>query len=109
MQQFALALDLKNDPALIAEYEVWHQKVWPEIVKSIKSSGIEQLKIWRAGNRLFMLIEADEHFSFEKKSAADAANPVVQKWEELMWKFQEPLPFAAPGEKWVVMDQIFDV
>ena len=109
MNQFALALDLKNDPALIAEYEKWHQKIWPEIRQSILDSGIEQLRIWRAGDRLFMLIEAGTDFSFEKKSAADAANPKVQKWEELMWEFQQPLPFAKPGEKWVLMECIFDL
>lgn len=107
--QFALALDLKNDPASIAEYENWHRQVWPEIIASIRDSGIVSLKIWRVADRLFMLIEADEHFSFEKKSASDAANPMVQKWEELMWNFQQSLPFAKPGEKWVLMEKIFDL
>jgi L-rhamnose mutarotase len=65
------------------------------------------MEIYRAGNRLFMIMEVSPGFSFEAKAAADAANPRVREWEQLMWRFQLPLPFAAPGEKWVRMDRIF--
>jgi L-rhamnose mutarotase len=37
----------------------------------------------------------------------DANNPKVQEWEQLMWKFQSPFSFAKPGEKWLLMDKIF--
>jgi L-rhamnose mutarotase len=109
LKRYYLALDLKNDPALIAEYEKHHQHVWPEIIQSIKQSGIEVLDIYRTGNRMFMIIEANENFSFEKKEAADASDPKVQEWEELMWKFQQALPWAKPGEKWIIMKKIFEL
>lgn len=109
MKRYCLALDLKDDPSLIAEYEKYHQQVWPEIIDSIKNSGIDVLDIYRTGNRLFMIIEANENFSFEKKAASDAANPKVQEWEELMWKFQQAMPGAKPGEKWVLMKKIFEL
>jgi L-rhamnose mutarotase len=107
MQRYCLALDLKDDPELIAEYERYHQEVWPEILRSIRSSGIEVLDIYRTGNRLFMIMETNDQFSGEEKAKADAANPKVQEWETLMWKFQQPLPWAKPGEKWVMMTKIF--
>ncbi len=105
------ALDLKDDPVLIAEYERWHAPsgVWPEILESIKSAGILALDIYRTGNRLLMVMEVNEDFSFEKKSIADTVNPRVQAWEELMWQFQQPLPWANEGEKWVLMDKIFEL
>ncbi|HYM93635.1 MAG TPA: L-rhamnose mutarotase [Chitinophagaceae bacterium] len=109
IKKYCLALDLKDDPALIAKYEKYHQNVWPEIIRSIKETGIEVLDIYRTGNRLFMIIEAHENFSFEKKAAADAANPKVQEWEELMWRFQQALPWAKPGEKWIIMKKIFEL
>lgn len=108
-KRYCLALDLKNDPALIAEYETYHQQVWPEIIQNIKDSGIELLDIYRTGNRMFMIIEANDGFSFENKATADAANFKVQQWEELMWKFQQALPWAKPGEKWILMKKIFEL
>jgi len=107
MKRHCLALDLKNDPVLIAEYEAYHKEIWPEIRKSILDSGIVNMEIYRIMDRLFMIMEVDETFSFEKKDAADAANPKVQEWEALMWKYQQALPVAKPGEKWIFMDKIF--
>lgn len=109
MKKYCLALDLINDPELIAEYKTFHQNVWPEIMERIKESGIINLEIYNIQDRLLMIIEADENFSFEEKSKADAANPKVQEWEALMWKFQQALPSAKPGEKWLLMDKIFEL
>ena len=108
-QKFCLALDLKDDAQLMQEYKAHHQKVWPEIIESIKVSGIEVLEIYCVGNRMFMIIEANDHFSFDKKSAMDANNPKVQEWEDLMWKFQQALPWAKSGEKWMLMEKIFEL
>jgi L-rhamnose mutarotase len=109
MKRYCLALDLKDDAALIAEYEYHHKKVWGEIIASIKDSGIEAMNIYRTGNRLFMIMEVNESFSFEKKTAADFANAKVREWEELMWKFQQPLPWAKQNEKWILMEEIFSL
>ena len=108
-QKYCLALDLVDDAGLMAKYKEFHQNVWPEIIKSIKDSGIEVLDIYCVGNRLFMIIEANEAFSFDKKSKNDVSNPKVQEWEELMWKFQQALPWAKPGEKWMLMEKIFEL
>ena len=83
MQKFYLALDLIDDRILISEYKAWHQKVWPEIIESIKASGIMLLDIYSVGNRLFMVIEANDDFSFERKSAMDKDNEKVKVWETL--------------------------
>lgn len=109
MKRYCLALDLKDDPKLIEEYKQHHRTVWPEIKQSILTSGIVDMQIYITGNRLFMIMETDDSFSFETKAAADAANTVVQQWEELMWNFQQPLPQAKPGEKWMLMQQIYSL
>jgi L-rhamnose mutarotase len=106
-RRYCLTLDLKDDPKLIAEYKRYHEKIWPEITKSIKDAGIHDLEIYLRGTRMFMILEADESFSFEKKAQSDLENPMVQKWETLMWKFQQALPEARPGEKWLSMENIF--
>ena len=109
MSRYCLTLDLKNDPALIDEYERWHKNMWPGIEKSIIDSGIISMEIYRFDTRMFMIIDADESFSFEKKASMDAANPKVQEWEAFVWKFQHALPGAKPGEKWVPMKKIYDL
>ncbi|NNV57609.1 L-rhamnose mutarotase [Limnovirga soli] len=109
MKKYCLAVDLKNDQKLIAEYEDWHKKVWPEIIESIHQSGIVSMEIYRVGNRLFMIMKTTADFSFEQKAAMDAANSKVQEWEQLMWNYQQSLPFAKPGEKWVLMENIFSI
>ena len=108
-RRYCLTLDLKNDPALIAAYEKWHEMVWPEILESIHSAGIKHMDIYRVANRLCMIMEVAETFSFEAKALADASNSKVQDWETLMWQFQQPLPFAKEGEKWVLMQKIFSL
>ena len=108
-RRYCLTLDLKDDPGLIAEYEQHHQNVWPEIVRSIEESGITHMEIYRYHTRLFMIMEVNENFSFNAKAAADAASQKVQEWETLMWKYQQALPGAKPGEKWKLMDKIFSL
>ena len=109
MKRYCLALDLKDDPAMVAEYERYHKKARPEIRASILEAGITLMEIFRLGTRLFMIMETSDSFSFEQKAAMDAANEQVQEWEALMWKYQQPPPGAKPGEKWVLMNKIFDL
>ena len=70
---------------------------------------VENMEIYRLGNRLFMLMEVNESFDFDRKAKIDAENPKVIEWEELMWKYQQPLKEAKTGEKWLLMDKIFQL
>ena len=106
-KRYCLALDLKDDPNLITAYKKYHERIWPEITASIKDAGIEDLEIYLVGTRMFMIMETNDNFSFAAKAAADRDNPKVQEWETLMWKFQQALPGAKPGEKWMLMENIF--
>ena len=55
--------------------------------KSIRDWGITDMEIYRLEDRLFMIMDTTDGFTFERKAAMDAANPEVQRWEELMWKY----------------------
>lgn len=108
MQRHYYALDLKDDAAAIAEYERWHRPdmVWPEIVASIRSAGIEEMEIFRTGNRLVMVVQvADDHVPAPKQES-DAK---TQEWEALMDRYQQRLPWAEAGQKWVPMGRIFSL
>jgi L-rhamnose mutarotase len=108
-RRYCLTLDLKDDPQLIAEYKRYHQRIWPEITQSLYDAGIENAEIYAFGTRMFMILEVNEHFSFENKARMDTSNPKVQEWEQLMWKFQQALPQAKAGEKWLLMERIFQL
>lgn len=109
MKRYCFALDLVNDSELISEYKKYHEQIWPEITKSIQLAGIENLDIFLTGNRLFMIMEVNDSFSFEKKSIMDKENSKVQEWETLMWKYQQALPWAKGDEKWILMDKIYQL
>jgi len=106
-----LICDLKDDPELIERYKAYHAagNAWPEITESITSSGITEMEIFLAGNRLVMVMTTTEEYDPVAKAAADAANPKVREWEALMDGFQQRLPFAPQGEKWVAMEKIFEL
>lgn len=109
MQKFVLTLDLNNDPELIESYIAHHKQVWPEILQSITDSGITQMEIFNLGDRLFMIIEATDAFSFEKKAVMDEGNTKVQEWETLMEQYQKVLPGESSSAKWKLMNRIFDL
>lgn len=107
MPKYALTLDLQADPAKWAAYDDYHRAVWPEVLDSIRSSGIRSMEIFRHAHRLFMVVDTSDTFTWEAKADADRLNERVQEWESLMWNYQQALPTATPGEKWVLMDSIF--
>jgi L-rhamnose mutarotase len=79
------------------------------VIASIKDAGITALEIYRIGNRLCMIMEVNDSFDFSKKQEMDNANEKVQEWEQLMWKYQQALPMAKPGDKWMMMENIFNL
>lgn len=109
MKVYFFALDLKNDDDLIHEYDRYHQNVWPDVIQKIKESGILNCEIYRVFNRLVMRIETSNEFSFEKKAEIDSSSQAVQEWETLMWKYQQAIPGSKPGEKWLLMEKIFEL
>jgi L-rhamnose mutarotase len=109
--RMCFALDLKSDPALIEEYQRLHCPGGPPaaVTRALRESGIESLQIYLCGSRLFMILEGGVDFSLQAKARADAENAEVQRWEELMWRFQQPLPWSAAGQKWVPAHKIYDL
>ena len=106
-----LLCDLQDDPVLIAEYEAHHAagKAWPEVTEAIRDAGILGMEIYRAGNRLMMVMETGPDYSPERHADINRSRGRVVAWEELMDRFQQRLPFAEAGVKWVPMRRIFDL
>lgn len=93
---------------MIEKYK-WHhapENQWPEINQNIRDSGIMNMEIYRFGNRMFMIMDVDDSFTFERMNEINQ-NPKSLAWEELMWNFQQAVPGAKLGEKWVLMEQVY--
>ncbi len=108
--QHVLALDLKDDPQLIAAYETYHRAVWPEVASHLRRHGVLGMEIYRLGTRLVMLMRTDDAvYDPAKMDAATRNDPVIADWEALMWTFQAPTPWTPEGQKWLSMTRIFEL
>lgn len=105
---FCLTLSLHDDEELIREYEAWHKpgRVYPEVIDAIRASGVLDLRIYRRGVQLVMVMLVSEEFSFERKAQLDSEIPRVMEWERLMERFQN---VGEGGEKWKLMPEIFSL
>lgn len=110
MKRYCLTCDLKDSPELIEKYKWYHKpkNQWPEINESIKAAGVLKMEIYLFGHRMFMIMDVNDDFSFEKQAEINAGTK-SQEWETLMWDFQQSVPGAKPGEKWVLMEEIFSL
>ena len=102
------ALDLRDDPALIAQYEAHHRAVWPEVSAHLRRQGVRELEIFRLGTRLVMLMDTDDAvFDAQRMAVAEHDDPRLRAWEALMWQLQAPTPWTPVGAKWTSMSSIF--
>ncbi|CAN0255477.1 unnamed protein product, partial [Chrysoparadoxa australica] len=107
VKRYCMQLELKSDPALIAEYKAWHSKVWPEILDGIRKVGILDHEIYLNGNQLFMIIVTAQDFDFETQMSKLAQLPRQAEWEAFMTKYQKNAPDASSSEKWTLMERVF--
>ena len=110
MSRHVLTLDLRDDPAAIAAYCDYHQRVWPEVQESLRRAGVRHMQILIHGRRLVMIVELNNGLDLRRVFANHAAShPRVEEWERLMRSLQEPAEGAPPGEWWALMDPVFDL
>jgi|SRR5215831_16938506 len=102
MPRFAFKLRIREDA--IEEYEIEHQRVWPELLAKLKSVGISDYSIFRRGQDLFLYLRAED---FESAWDELDRDPVNQKWQQLMSRLFEPVPDQQPGERFAMMKEVF--
>jgi L-rhamnose mutarotase len=103
-----LAIDLK-DNAVVETYRDYHRRVWPEVLDSLKTSGLIDMQIYLLGLRLVMIAELEDGSDLRSAFATRmASHPRVAEWERLMMSLQQPAPGAGPGEWWTAMERVFD-
>ena len=106
-KRFCLALDLKNEPALIEEYLKYHspEHYWNVIGEGIKKAGVEVMDIYNVDNRLFMICEMHVDVDLDEAWQKKGTYERQAEWGALMSQFQQ----ALPGHKleWVLMKRVY--
>ena len=108
MTRQVLAIDLKDDSVADA-YREYHRRVWPEVLESLRASGVHDLQIYLLGRRLVMIADLEDGADLRRAFATRmASHPRVAEWERLMMTLQQPAPGAADGEWWTAMEPVFE-
>ena len=109
VKRFCQTLDLKDNPALIAEYRRRHSRgeAWSEIMDGIREVGILEMEIYLVGTRLFMIVETPLDFDWDSAMKRLSTLPRQQEWEDYMSEFQQAPQGASSDEKWRMMERIF--
>ncbi|KAA0992103.1 L-rhamnose mutarotase [Dyadobacter aurulentus] len=109
IQRTCMALDLQDDPELIATYEHYHQPehIWREIPAGIREAGVVDMQIYRIGTRLFMIVDCEEGTDLKTAFEKMGTLPRQAEWAAYMAGFQVKLAEALPGEHWATMKPVF--
>jgi L-rhamnose mutarotase len=108
MIRHVFLVHLRDDPAAIAAYREHHQRVWPEVIGSLRRAGIHAMDIHLLGRTAVMIVEVNDGVDVGRAFLAHrASGPRVAEWEQLMQSLQEPSPDAASGEWWARMEPVF--
>jgi L-rhamnose mutarotase len=102
MPRYAFKLRIKADK--IAEYELEHTRVWPELLSKLKEVGISDYSIFRRGQDLTLVLRVDD---FDKAWDELAKDPVNLKWQEFMKPLFEDVPDKRNGERFAMLKEVF--
>jgi len=107
MKRYCQTLQLIDDDKMIATYVEAHRHVWPEVVEGQRQVGIIDMQIYRRGRQLFMIMDTEEFFDFERDMARLATLPRQAEWEAYVSRFQGCSASSKSNEKWQLMERIF--
>ena len=109
VKRYVQTMDLRDDPALIAEYRRRHsrEESWHEIRDGIKEVGILEMELYILGTRIVMIVDTPLDFDWDAAMARLATLPRQQEWEDYMAMFQQCAQGATSNEKWQMMDRMF--
>jgi L-rhamnose mutarotase len=106
MQRMGRVIKLK--PEIIAEYKRIHAAVWPEILKAIKDSHVQNYTIFlkEPENILFSYWEYVGS-DYEADMAAIKLAPRMQEWWNVTDPMQRPFDTRVPGTWWADLEEVF--
>jgi L-rhamnose mutarotase len=114
MKTLALSLGLREGGGIVEEYRSAHAAVPSGVTDGLRAAGVIRMEIFLLGARLFMRLEVEDDFDPATSFAAVddrlavAGDADYDAFGSRMRALQEPLPEAAPGEWWALMEKVFE-
>ena len=88
------AFVLRVRPDKVDAYLDAHRGVWPEMLDALRSAGIRNYTIFRAGNEMFGYFESDD---LDRAASYLASKEVSARWQDAMADLlEERVPDAGP-------------
>lgn len=106
MKRFGQIIGVKQEK--LEEYKKYHAAVWPEVLEMIRLCNIRNYSIFYKDGMLYAYFEyvGDD---FDADMAKMAADPMTQKWWDVMMPMQIPVATRAEGEWWANLEEVFHV
>ena len=109
MTRYGMLTGLKSEQ--VQTYKELHAAVWPGVLKTIKECNIQNYSIYlkQTSHNQHFLFGYFEYTGddYDADMAKMAADPTTQAWWQLCKPCQQPLEFAAEGEWWTRMEEVF--
>ncbi len=108
MMRFGQVIGVK--PEGLEDYIKYHADVWPEVLDKIRDCNIQNYSIfYKNVNGMHLLFAYFEYVGddFEADMAKMAADPISQKWWDVVMPLQQPIETREEGEWWATMEEVF--
>lgn len=110
INEYYITTNMVADTAMQAEYIRLHteqQTLWPGVGEGFCDENFQYITMYKNDRRLILIAGIPAEMDLYEMSRKNAENhPKVQEWNEHMAQFQEELPEAEQGAKWVLFSSL---
>ncbi len=96
----------KVRPEKREEYIKAHKDCWPDLLRMLKTSGVERELIWIDGDELYIYVMAEHFDAAMEKQSQDS---IFQRWVEKMSPLLEVMQDYTGKGNVVRLEKIFDL
>lgn len=97
---------IKLRPEKEVEYRALHEAVWPDVLETLRASGITNYSIFLRDGMLFSYLEFTGD-DYEMAMVNVASDEATQKWWKLTDPCQQQLDSVTANEWWAGAEEIF--
>jgi L-rhamnose mutarotase len=99
-----VAFRLRIKPGKEKAYDEAHRNVWPALLAKLKEVGVSDYSIFRRDQDLILVMRVAD---FDAAWSVLDQDPTNLRWQQEMSVLFEPVPGLKPGERFVMMEEVF--